>query len=234
MDERFGGRIRTVLAAIRRPREEPDWGHQACAACQAALIGIDSVALAIYAPSRTVNVIGVSGALAERAEDTQIVVGEGPGRTAFTTGQVVLVPDLAGQAQQWTMFVREATQLGIGAMFAFPLQVGGIRIGALDLCRRQTGPLPTRMNTNVTLLASLISYTLVEDLIGDDGFEIPSFTTSNRDINVATGMIAAQLGITIDEAFVRLRAAAFAAERPLADIARDVLERRLDLDSATE
>ncbi len=234
MDERLKGRIRTVLTAVRRPRGEPDWGAQVCVACQSALAGIDSVALAMHTPSKMIDVLGVSDALAEEVENTQVVVGEGPGFTAFATGLPVHAAELTAQAGEWPIFVREAGQLGVGAMFAFPLQVGGIRIGVLDLCRRRPGRLSTKMNTSVTLLASLISYTLVEDLVGDDGVEMPSFTTGHRDINVATGMIAGRLGITIDEAFVRLRATAFAAEQPLADIARDVMDRRLYLDGAAE
>ncbi|WP_157117498.1 GAF and ANTAR domain-containing protein [Nocardia vaccinii] len=185
-------------------------------------------------PSGTVEPIGVSDPFAEQLQDMQTIVGEGPGFTAFTTGRAVLVPELAARAEQWPVFVQEAALLGAGAIFAFPLQVGGIRIGVLSLGRRQPGQLPPKTNTSVALLASLISYTLVEDLVGDGGMELPTFTTRYRDVNVATGMIAGQLGIPIDEAFVRLRAAAFAAGQPLVDTARDVLSRNLDVDGAPE
>ncbi len=188
----------------------------------------------MHTPGGTAAPIGVSDVFAERLQDMQLVVGEGPGFTAFATGRPVLVPDLTPEADQWPVFVREAALLGACAIFSFPLQVGGIRIGVLELARRESGPLPPKTSTSVVLLASLISYTLVEDLVGDDGMEVPSFTTRYRDVNVATGMIAGQLGIPIDEAFVRLRAAAFAAEQPLVDIARDVLNRHLDVDGAAE
>ena len=49
-------------------------------------------------------------------------------------------------------------------------------------------------------------------------------------IHHATGMIAAELDDTIANALARLRAAAFASERPMYDIARDVIERRVRFD----
>src|SRR6266516_6434587 len=46
-------------------------------------------------------------------------------------------------------------------------------------------------------------------------------------VHQATGMVKIQLGVTIEEAFLMLRAHAFASGRPAAEVARDVVERRL-------
>ncbi|MFF3567731.1 GAF and ANTAR domain-containing protein [Nocardia jiangxiensis] len=239
MDERVRGRLRTAVAAIRRSRRHHDWARQVCAACRDAVPGIDSAALVLYDANRSMDLLGVSDAFAELIEDTQVVVGEGPGWTAFSTGATAMVEDLEAEGERWPVFVPEAARLGIGAMFVFPLQVGGIRLGVLDLYRRRPGALSTRSTTDAALLAALISYALIEEAaaVNDGavtGLDIPPLATTRRDINVATGMIAAQMGIAIDEAFVRLRAFAFAAERPLLDVARDVLERRVNLDGAAE
>ena len=45
----------------------------------------------------------------------------------------------------------------------------------------------------------------------------------------ASGMVAARLGVGVGEALVRLRAHAYAEARPLVEIARDVVARRLRL-----
>ena len=42
-------------------------------------------------------------------------------------------------------------------------------------------------------------------------------------------MVSAQLGVAIGEAFVRLRAYAYAQDRRLSDVARDIVARRLRL-----
>jgi AmiR/NasT family two-component response regulator len=44
---------------------------------------------------------------------------------------------------------------------------------------------------------------------------------------LATGMLAALLEVTIDNAFARLRAYAYSVNRPLLEVADDVLHRRI-------
>lgn len=233
MDERSGGRLHAAVAAIGRPRRAADWGGQVCVACRDALAGVDSVALVLHGAGTLVDLVGYSDSFAAQIEDAQIVVGEGPGPTAFATGTTVRATTGTYAFERWPMLAQEASRLGVGAMIALPLRVGGLRIGSLDLYRRHPGGLSAKVEGDATLLAELISYTLIEDfaLREPDGDPL---ATTRRDINVATGMIAAQLGISLDEAFLRLRAYAYAAERPLLEVARSVLERRVDLDGATE
>jgi AmiR/NasT family two-component response regulator len=49
------------------------------------------------------------------------------------------------------------------------------------------------------------------------------------EIYQASGMVSFQMGISADEALVRLRAYAFAENRPLSDVAADIVHRRLRL-----
>jgi AmiR/NasT family two-component response regulator len=46
-------------------------------------------------------------------------------------------------------------------------------------------------------------------------------------VHQASGMVTVQAGVSIDEAFLMLRAHAFATGRPVAEVAKDVVERRL-------
>jgi len=46
-------------------------------------------------------------------------------------------------------------------------------------------------------------------------------------VHQATGMISIQLDVTMEEALVRLRAHAYGSERPLGEVAEDVVARRL-------
>jgi hypothetical protein len=50
----------------------------------------------------------------------------------------------------------------------------------------------------------------------------------------ASGMISIQLGVGVDEALVRLRAHAYAHDRRITDVARDVIARRLRFDPAPD
>jgi AmiR/NasT family two-component response regulator len=49
------------------------------------------------------------------------------------------------------------------------------------------------------------------------------------EIDQATGMLTVQLGATAAEAFIRLRAYAYCEDRRLADVASDIVARRLRL-----
>jgi hypothetical protein len=51
------------------------------------------------------------------------------------------------------------------------------------------------------------------------------------EVHQATGMASVQLDVSMDEAFVRLRAHAFADGRSLREVARDVVSRRLTLEA---
>ena len=54
---------------------------------------------------------------------------------------------------------------------------------------------------------------------------------SRTEVSQATGMLVAQLGVEPAEALVRLRAHAYATDRSATDVARDILDRRLQLEA---
>jgi hypothetical protein len=60
-----------------------------------------------------------------------------------------------------------------------------------------------------------------------DGAWWDGMSSDRAEVHQATGMILAQLGVPAQDAFVRLRAHAFATCRPLGEVARDVVTRRL-------
>jgi hypothetical protein len=59
-------------------------------------------------------------------------------------------------------------------------------------------------------------------LVAGDGFD-----ERRAEVHQAAGMISVQLGMGVEEALTRLRAHAYAEDRRLADVARDVVARRL-------
>jgi hypothetical protein len=64
------------------------------------------------------------------------------------------------------------------------------------------------------------------------GWLAPDLAVYRAEVDQATGMLTVQLGgVTAAEAFVRLRAYAYAQDRRLADVASDIVARRLRLTS---
>jgi hypothetical protein len=66
-----------------------------------------------------------------------------------------------------------------------------------------------------------------EQVYPSNGAWWDGLSSDRVEVHQATGMVLAQLGVPAQDAFVRLRAHAFAALRPLAEVARDVVVRRL-------
>lgn len=199
-----------------------------CEVCAQSLAGVDAAAVTLRSDSRAQELLGVSDRWAGVLEEAQYTVGEGPGVEAFSTGGPVLVADLSAHRATWPGFADLAEDEGLAAAFAFPLQLGGIRLGTLDLYRRRPGGLPPAVVADAAVLADLtVLWLLDHSGAADGGVRVE---VSYQDVNIATGMLSAQLRISLEDAFARLRAHAFAGRRSVLDVARDVLARRLPLD----
>lgn len=221
---------RALLTIARDLRDDRALAEQICKACVEGL-DIDGAAISLLTASTLRETLFATDATADLLEDLQFSLGEGACVDAAVTGRAVLVPDMNDTAQtgRWPMYAAAVVdQAGVGAVFALPLQWGTINLGVLDLYRRAPGSLSRaqlRDAVSAADAASLMLLGLRTDP-GDEGTWDRSW--SNRaEIHQATGMVVAQLGVTATDAFARLRAYAFAAQRPLGEIARDVVARRL-------
>jgi hypothetical protein len=176
---------------------------------------------------------------AERIEDLQFLLGEGPCISAFDGRRPVLVPDLADAAMtRWPVYAPAAYDGGVRAVFAFPLQVGGVRLGVLDVFRDRPGPLGEAELAVALTFADVTVEALLDRHERDnqrDAIDGPAVDVGHRaQLFQAQGMVMVQLGVPLGEALVRMRAYAYAENRRLADVAHDIVARRLRLDQAAE
>jgi hypothetical protein len=172
--------------------------------------------------------------VAAQIEDLQFGLGEGPCVDAVTSGAPVLIGDLQEAdgvlIGRWPAFLDGATAMGIRSVFAFPLQIGAIKVGALDLYRTRPGDLldgeltAALLAADAAALALLRLDTAADALFADDPDERSSFRMV---VHQATGMVSVQAAVPIHQALLLLRARAFSSERPLEDVATDVVQRRL-------
>ncbi|MCX4093898.1 GAF and ANTAR domain-containing protein [Nocardia sp. alder85J] len=172
-----------------------------------------------------------SDEVAARIEAIQATVGDGPAIDAITGGAPVLVPDLTATGfARWPALLDTLDHDAPSAVFAFPLQIGAIRLGVLDLYREAPQVLSSQDMTSMTLVAHLVTMTLLNDAgrDGDPGWEL---SPDAQTIHQATGMVVAQLGVPAREAYVRLQGHAFAHGLLLGEVAADVVARRLRLTS---
>jgi hypothetical protein len=203
-----------------------------CEDCAAA-IPVNGVGLALMTDSGHQGVLAASDRSARLVEDLQFELGEGPCLDASRSRMPVLLPDLARTAEsRWPAFGPAALDAGIAAIFALPLHVGAIRLGALDLYRNITGPLEDDQLAQALTYADAATVTLLHlhDQVspGDDLHpELGKPLEDRAEIHQATGVISVQASITLIEALLLLRAHAYSAGRPILDVARDVMAKAL-------
>lgn len=167
-------------------------------------------------------------------EELQFVMGEGPCIDAYASRSPVLVPDLsATAATTWPGYAPAAHDHGVRAVFAFPLQVGAARLGALDVYRDHTGSMSADSLSRALTFAEVAMQGLLDEGTGiERAANLIEDSEGDRiEVYQAQGMLAFQLGVSAEEALTRLRAHAYAHERRLVDVAREILERKLELES---
>src|SRR4051812_47213906 len=113
-----------------------------CAVCVSSL-PVTGAAVSVMTPGGHRGVACTPDETARALEDLQFTLGAGPGPTAFDTGTTCFVPDLGtdGTRGDWVAFRAAALELGVQAIFAFPLHLGAASLGVLTLSRTEPGAL---------------------------------------------------------------------------------------------
>ena len=222
-----------VLEAIRDGRAGgKTMPERICFACVASM-PVDGAAISLKGKDAHPERVGSSDDITRRIEELQVTVGEGPGVDSFASGGPLLVPDLeAVVARRWPALADVLTGDAARAVFVFPLQLGAIRLGALTLYRLTPGALPDASIADALRVADLIAMLLLGndgDLVEDFSDEWLAESSWTPSVHQATGMIISQLGVGAEEAFVRLRAFAFARDLPLSAVAGSVVRGELRL-----
>jgi hypothetical protein len=173
-----------------------------------------------------------SNSVSALIEELQYSLGEGPCVDAYKQERPVLEPDLAEPAvPRWLAFSPLAVRAGARAVFGFPMQVGAVRLGALNLYRDERGGLSDDQHADALVMANLaateVLATQAHARPGALAAELESGADLRLVVHQASGMVAVQLGVRITEAMIRLRSYAFTHDRLLTDVARDVVAERL-------
>lgn len=197
-------------------------------------LSVTGAGIAVVTAAGHRGVVCATDGASAKIEDLQLTLGEGPCVDAAASGMPVLLPDLDDAddvaVERWPTFMEGAASAGVRAVFAFPLRVGAISVGVIDLYRDSPGELSAVELPAALMAADAAALALLYlDADGPDAFrdDLDSRASYQLQVHQATGMVMVQAGVTIDQAFLLLRARAFADDRPLADLAADVVARRV-------
>jgi hypothetical protein len=174
---------------------------------------------------------GVAAASDQRSRDVeelQFTTGEGPCHEAFKGRRPVLTPDLSSVAGgRWPGYASAAQASGVGAVFAFPLNVGAVSFGVLDVFTDLPGSLSTDQLAMALTYAQIATEILLDGDLTTDGRLDAGLSTaldSRAEIHQAQGMLLVDLDVKPAEALSRMRAYAFSHDRALIDLAHDIID----------
>ena len=226
-------RHQSILRRIaERDDSSPDW---LCNVCMD-LTATSGVGIMLRSGGVTRGSLGMTDVVSSFIEELQFMLGEGPCIDAYNLEVPIAEPDLADPTGRWLGFTPPVFKAGVRALFAFPLRVGAVCIGSLDLYRDHSGALSDNQHFDALIMADIVSQAVLtmqaETPTGKLATQLEAVLTPQNVVYQAVGMVSAQLGVSVDESLIRLKAHAFTNDRLLTELAQDVVARCLRFDGA--
>lgn len=164
---------------------------------------ITGAGLALITDQGHVGVLAATDGPARLLEDLQFSLGEGPCLDASREARPVLLPRLGeSTAARWPGLGPAVPEAEIGAIFAFPLQVGAIRLGILDLYRAESGSLEAPALKQALAYADAALAVLLHlqgQMAAGDGLnpQLGQVLDRRAEIHQATGVVSVQAAVTL-------------------------------------
>jgi ANTAR domain len=226
--ERFASAAAALSSALER-------NSSLCAPFLGAL-PIDGAGISTLGAPFGSGTVCASDSVVAHLDEVQMDLGEGPCWQAQATRHPVLTSSIRDASpDDWPVFAEAIRDCEVGALYAFPLIIGPLSIGAVDLYSGRTGKLTDEQVADASDLAAIAARQVLrralsarEPFARDVASEADA-EYSRRIVDQATGMVLAQLGVPATDALLILRGHAFAHGRSVREIAAEIVDRKLDL-----
>ncbi|MET1065175.1 MAG: GAF and ANTAR domain-containing protein [Arthrobacter sp.] len=199
------------------------------------LLPISGAAISVFSGLAPETMVCATNAVAARIDELQFDLGEGPRWEALQNRRPVLIADVRNRPHgDWPVFAKSLLDLDVSALYVFPLALGALDVGVVELYSSEVGPLSREEQATAFELANATVWRLLPQLLtiapGGAASDIPpdGSPLSRREVHQATGMVLAQAGTSAREALLLMQAHAFAQGRTVRDVAREVVSRTLD------
>ncbi len=180
----------------------------------------------------TLRVVGASNEQAQLLELLQVQHDEGPCWDCYHTGDVIINEDVTA-GSPWPRFAPVAVAAGYPSVCAVPMRLKQSRMGCLNLFMSEPVRLPDADIALAQALADVASIAIVQDEATRTADvrerQLQHALESRIVIEQAKGMIAAQAGVAMDEAFSRLRAHARNNNLRLTDVAAAIISGSINM-----
>jgi len=195
----------------------------------AALVsGADAVGIVLTDHRGELRFMAASNEAGRELEMVQLEAREGPCVDCVRDRAPVVISDLGPAADRWPHFAPHALGAGFQSVHAFPMRLREQVIGALNLFGRSTIDFEPGEVRVVQSLADVATIGILQErsIARAEAVteQLQGALNSRIVIEQAKGALARMEGITVDEAFTRLRERARSSRQRLVDVAGAVLE----------
>ncbi|MBG6214078.1 MAG: GAF and ANTAR domain-containing protein [Cryobacterium sp.] len=198
---------------------------------------VNGAAVSVFGGAVPETVVCATDGLAARLDELQFDLGEGPRWEAARTRLPVLEPRVREvEHSLWPIFHTALMDTDVAALYVFPLTLGAINVGIVELYSTTPGALDRTDRAKALVLANQTAWNLLDRLLrvqesavtGSAASAVSAASPlSRREIHQATGMVLVQMNVTPTDALLLLRAHAYSHGRTVRSVAGDVVARRL-------
>ena len=215
--------------AMETLEREPDEPERYCEAF-VSVFPIGGAAVSTIGQVLGSETLAATDPIAARLDELQFDLGEGPCWDAMRSAYPVLVPAIrATGPARWPAFTESVVKDGVSSVFAFPLTIGPLRFGAVDLYSTDPVILSDAQAHQAGAMAEVVSRHVLRRALNSIGVEESDAVSavSRRLVHQASGIVLAQIDVSADDARLVNQGQAFASSRPMMDVAQDILDGRL-------
>jgi transcriptional regulator with GAF, ATPase, and Fis domain len=204
-----------------------------CIAATLSVRGCDHASLLALANDRYITV-GASDRLVRQIDEMERRAGDGPCIDAIEEETPQIETDLTSPSQWHKLASVLVEETPVRGAMGFRLLVDKHKGAALNLFSDTPNLFDAESAGRAAVLAAFASVAINAVAKGEDASSLRRGLLSNREIGKAVGMLMLLHGMTEDQAFDLLRRHSQALNIKLADVAREVIERRGHLPSNGE
>lgn len=177
----------------------------------------------------------VMASSSERSEALELLQSqhdEGPCFESYHRGKPVFSEDLVADRGRWPVFAPVAVEKGFHSVQAIPMRVRDVTVGALNLFRTERGRIAAQDLPIGQAMADIAAIALLQERAVREAHgvvgHLQGALNSRVVIEQATGVLAERGHVGVDTAFARMRVHARNHNRRLSDVARELIDGRLD------
>ena len=195
------------------------------------LLNVSAAGVMLAGPDQDLRLIASSSDAMRILELFELQEDEGPCLDAYRTGEPVKQLDLQSGQDRWPRFAPFALQTGYRSVLALPLRLRQVTIGALNLFNESVITITDADLVVARAFADLAAISIIQHRVLSESQllneQLVHALRSRITIEQAKGVISERAGVSLEEAFGRLRRYARNHNQLLTDVARAAVEGAL-------